>query len=69
MTELLMTAGFPHVTTTEDKRHLAYECIPFYEVMMKRTPALDDLRWGLDEVKVCGVGLLSLHERNPELQQ
>ena len=69
MTELLMTAGFPHVTITEDRRHLAYECILLYEVVTKRIPALDDLRRGLEEVKVCGVGLLSLLERYPDLQQ
>lgn len=64
-----MSAGFPHITITEERRNLAYECILLSEVVTKRIPALDDLRRGLGEVKVSGVSLLSLLERYPELQQ
>jgi len=63
MTELLMAAGFPHVTIIADRRHVVYECILLYEVVTKRILAMDELRWGFGEVKVCGVGLLSLHAR------
>ena len=69
ITDLLMTAGFSHVTITSERRHIAYECILLYEVITKRIPALDDLRRGLGEVKVAGVTLLSLLERYPKLQQ
>ena len=69
ISELLMSAGFPHITITEERRNLAYECILLSEVVTKRIPALDDLRRGLGEVKVSGVSLLSLLERYPELQQ
>lgn len=64
-----MSAGFPHITITEERRNLAYECILLSEVVTKRIPALDDIRRGLGEVKVSGVSLLSLLERYPELQQ
>ena len=64
-----MSAGFVHITITEERRNLAYECILLSEVVTKRIPALDDLRRGLGEVKVSGVSLLSLLERYPKLQQ
>ena len=69
ISELLMSAGFPHIIITEERRNLAYECILLSEVVTKRIPALDDLTRGLGEVKVSGVSLLSLLERYPELQQ
>ncbi len=69
MTEFLTSAAFPHITITEERRNLAYECILLHEVVTKRIPALDDLRRGLGTVKVSGVSLLSLLERYPELQQ
>ena len=69
ISELLMSPGFAHITITEERRNLAYECILLSEVVTKRITALDDLRRGLGEVKVSGVSLLSLLERYPELQQ
>lgn len=69
ISELLVSAGFPHITITEERRNLAYECILLSEVVTKRIPALDDLRRGLGEVKVSGVSLLSLLEMYPELEQ
>ena len=48
---------------------MAYECILLYEEVPKRIAALDDLRKGLGEVKVCGVSVVSLLERYTELQE
>ena len=45
--DLLMSAGYPHVRVTADRRRLAYECCLIYEVVPKRIPALNDIRKGL----------------------
>ena len=42
ISELLTSAGYPHISVTEERRHLAYECILLYEVITKRIPSLDD---------------------------
>ena len=69
--ELLASAGYPHVRITEERRHVAYECILSYEVITKRIPALDDLRKGLAAVKMSGVTLFDLLGRlgRPDVQQ
>ena len=69
ISELLVSAGYPHLNITEGRRHLAYECILLYEVVTKRIPAMDDLRKGFSEVKVSGTTLLDLLNRFPKLQQ
>ena len=50
LTDLLMAAGFPHITVTCEQRHLAYECCLLYEVITKRIAALDDIH-----IKGCSV--------------
>lgn len=67
ISDLLMSAGYPHLTITKERKHLAYECILLNEVVTKRIAALDDIRKGLGEVKVSGVSVLSLLEGFPEL--
>ena len=69
ISELLVSAGYPHLNITEGRRHLAYECILLYEVVTKRIPAMDDLRKGFATVKVSGMTVLDLLIRFPELQQ
>ena len=69
ISELLVSAGYPHLNITEGRRHLAYECILLYEVVTKRIPAMDDLRKGFAAVKVSGMTLLDLLNRFPKLQQ
>ena len=69
ISELLVSAGYPHSNITEGRRHLAYECILLYEVVTKRIPAMDDLRRGFSAVKVSGTTLLDLLIRFPELHQ
>lgn len=59
----------PSYSVTEERRHLAYECILLYEVITKRIPALDDLRKGLASVKVSQTTLLDLLGKLPEVQQ
>ena len=68
ISELLASAGYPHISITVERQHLAYECILLYEVITKRIPALDDLRKGLAAVKVSGTTLLDLL-RFPDVQQ
>ena len=68
ISELLTSAGYPHISITEKRRHLAYECILLYEVITKRIPALDDLRKGLSPVKVSQITLLDLLGL-PDVQQ
>ena len=53
-----MSAGYPHISVTADRRHLAYECYLIHEVIMKQIPALDDIRKGLESVKFLGSHLL-----------
>ena len=69
ISELLVSAGYPHLNITEGRRHWAYECILLYEVVTKRIPAMDDLRKGFAAVKVSGMTLLELLNRFPKLQQ
>lgn len=69
ISELLISAGYPHISITEERRHLAYECILVYEVITKRIPALDDLRKELASVKVSQTTLLDLLKRLPDVQQ
>ena len=69
ISELLVSAGYPHLNITEGRRHLAYECILLYEVVTKRIPAMDDLRKGFAAVKVSLMTLLDLLIRFPELQE
>lgn len=69
ISDLLTSAGYPHVSITEGRRHLAYECVLLYEVVTKRIPAMDDLRKGLAAVKVSGTTLLDILMRFPDLQQ
>lgn len=69
ISELLTSAGYPHISVTEERRHLAYECILLYEVITKRIPALDDLRKGLASVKVSQTTLLDLLGKLPDVQQ
>ena len=67
ITELLMCAGFPHISINEEKRVLAYECCLLYEVVTKRVALLDDIRKGLRSVKVLGNTVLDLLSKWPEL--
>ena len=69
ISELLTSAGYPHLSITEERQHLAYECILLYEVITKRIPALDDLRKGLASVKVSQTTLLDLLKRLPDVQK
>ena len=69
ISELLISAGYPHISITEERRHLAYEWILVYEVITKHIPALDDLRKGLASVKVSQTTLLDLLGRLPDVQQ
>ena len=68
LTDLLMAAGFPHITVSPERRHLAYECCLLYEVITKRIAALDDIRKGLQSVKVMGNTVLVLLSKWPELK-
>ena len=60
-----MSAGYPQLTITKEWKHLAFECILLDEVMTKKVAALNDIRKGLGEVKVCGVSVHSLLDRYP----
>ena len=66
--DLLVSAGYPHICVTADKRRMAYECCLVHEVVTKRIPALDDIRKGLQSVNVAGETSLRLLERWPELR-
>ena len=59
-----MSAGYPHISITKDRRNLAYECCLTYEVLTKRLASLDDMRKGLSTVCVSGQTL-----KWPELKQ
>ena len=65
LSELLTSAVYPHISVTEERRHLAYESILLYEVITKRIPALDELRKGLASVKVSQTKLLDLLGKLP----
>ena len=62
-----MSADYPHLTITKEKKHCAFECT-FYMRFSPKVPALDDKRKGLGEVKVGRVSVPSLLDRYPELQ-
>ena len=64
-----MSAEYPHISITKDRRNLAYECCLTYEVLMKRLASLDDIRKGLSTVCVAGQTLLDLLEKWPGLKQ
>ena len=41
ISELLTSAGYPHLSITEERQHPACECIFLYEVITKRIPSLN----------------------------
>ena len=55
-----MSSGYPHLTVTAERRHLAYECVLLYEVVTKRLAALDDIRQGFTSVSALGTTCLDL---------
>ena len=57
------------LSMTEERQHLAYECILLYEVITKCIPALDDLGKGLASVKMSQTTLLGLLEGLPDFQK
>ena len=65
--DILYASGFPYLEITADNRSLAYECFLQYEVIMKRIPALEDIRKGLASVRVKGITLLDLLRTHPNL--
>ena len=67
--DILASAGFPHIEVTPSNRLLAYECVLTYEVVTKRVTVLDDLRKGLDSVRVMGTSVLDLLQQNPQVQE
>lgn len=67
--DLLVSAGYPHLTISPERRQLAFECCLQYEVITKRITALDDMRKGLQGVKVWGNTILALLERWPDLKE
>lgn len=64
-----MSAGYPHLTVSPQRRQLAFECCVQYEVITKRIPALDDMRKGLQSVKVLGNSILELLMKWPTLKE
>ena len=68
ISDLLMSAGFPHITITPGTKQIAYECCLLYEVITKRVTALDDIRKGLQSVKVLGNTALDLLAKWPVLK-
>lgn len=69
ISELLTSAGYPHLSIPEERQHPACECIFLYEVITKRIPSLNDLRKGPASVKVSQTTLLDLLERLPDVQK
>lgn len=68
ISDLLISAGYPHISVTADSRRLAYECCLIHEVITKRIPALDDIRKGLESVKFWGKSALDLMSKCPDIQ-
>ena len=64
-----MSAGFPHISITKERKYLAYECCLLYKVITKRVAALDDMRKGLQSVRVMGNTSLDLLVKWPELKE
>mgnify|MGYP002804255812 CR=1 FL=1 len=52
-----------------EQRQLAVECCVQYEVITKRISALDDMRKGLQSVKVLGNSILDLLVKWPTLKE
>lgn len=69
ITDILVSGGFPHIEVTPSNRLLAYECVLTYEVITKCITVLDDLRKGLDSVRVMGTSVIDLLQRHPQVQQ
>lgn len=67
--DTLVSAGFPHIEVLPSNRSLAYECVLTYEVVTKRIPVLDDLRKGLDSVRVMATTGTDLVQQHPQVQQ
>ena len=67
MSDISMSSGYPHLTVTAERRHLAYECVLLYEVVTKRLAALDDIRQGLTSVSALGTTCLDFLARWPKL--
>jgi hypothetical protein len=63
-----MSAGFPHITITHERKHLAYECCLHREVITKRVAALDDITRRLQSVKVMGNTALDVLAKWPILK-
>ena len=69
ISELLVSAGYPHLTVSPQRRQLAFECCVQYEVITKRISALDDMRKGLQSVIVLGNSILDLRMKWPALKE
>ena len=67
--DTLVAAGFPHIEVLPSNRSLAYECVLTYEVVTKRIPVLDDLRKGLDSVRVMATTGTDPVQQHPQVQQ
>lgn len=67
--DTLVAAGFPHIEVLPSNMSLAYECVLSYEVVTKRIPVLDDLRKGLDSVRVMATTGTDLVQQHPQVQQ
>ena len=40
-----MSAGFPYISITKERKYLAYECCLLYEVITKRVEKLQQQHW------------------------
>ena len=65
----MVSAGYPHITISPERRQLAFECCLQYEVITKRVSALDDMRKGLQSVKVWGNTINDLLVKWPILKE
>jgi hypothetical protein len=65
----LVSAGYPHITISPERRQLAFESCLQYEVITKRVSALDDTRKGLQSVKVWGNTINDLLVKWPILKE
>lgn len=62
-----MSAGFPHLSITPERRQLAFECCLVFEVITKRIATLDDIRKGMKTVQVLGVTILDIAAKEPSI--
>lgn len=69
ITDILVSGGFPHIEVPPSNWLLAYECVLTYKVITKRITVLDDLRKGLDSVRVMGTSVIDLLQRHSQVQQ